>query len=561
MPPFPAKITAPKGQGGSLGRIALVLLTLATGLALTLAWWIERSHPVALPEAAARLPCVSYAPFRRPGESPFDPAAHVSPQRIEQDLRLLRPLTDCIRTYAVSQGLDAVLAVARRLGMRVRLGAWIGRDASANEAELRHAIALTREHADVIDVLIVGNEVLLRRELAPDALAALLARAKRESAVPVSYADVWEFWLRHAAVLSGHVGVVTVHVLPYWEDDPVAIESAVEHVYAIAARVKQRFAGLPVWVGETGWPAAGRQRSGAVPGRLERARFVRELVARAEREPLAFNLVEGFDQPWKRALEGAMGGAWGVLDSDGVGHFPWTGPVERDPQAWRGLLAAALGGAVGLVAGLLRWRVFAAAIVLGLAWATVASLAVAQGQAMVAWNRTPLEWAVSGVATLAALGASLLAAAAVASRLTGRNATATPGLARALFGPPSAGRVLAVARAALLFVAATLALQLVFDGRYREFAWPLVAAPALLLVALRFVGDRLDDDAREERLLALVAAVGAVAIVAVEGLHNAQAVGFAALLLALAGACGWPYRVRTNTSAASSAAGAARPAE
>ena len=562
MPPLPAETAAPIGDRHRAGRTAIVLLTLVVGLALTLAWWIDRGRPVALPEAAARLPCVSYAPFRRPGQSPFDPAAHVSPQQIEQDLRLLRPLTACVRTYAVNQGLDAVPAVARRLGMRVKLGAWIGSDFAANQAELQRALAVAREHADVVDLLIVGNEVLLRRELRAEALAALLERAKRESPVPVSYADVWEFWLRHAATLSGHVDIVTVHILPYWEDQPVAVDNAVEHVYAIAANVQQRLAATPVLVGETGWPAAGRQRAGALPGRLEQARFVRELAARAQREPLDFNLIEGFDQPWKRALEGAMGGAWGLFDSAGVERFPWSGAVERDPDAWRGLLAATLAGAAGFAAGLARWRAIVAAFVTGLASASIAALGLAQWQAMMAWNRTPIEWVLGGAATLAALLCSLLAAAAIAARLAGHGDAATAGIARSLFGPPAAGRALGIARAAVLFVAATLALQLVFDGRYREFAWPLLAAPALLLVALRFAGERLDADAREERLLALTMAGCAPAIVAIEGLHNTQALGFAALLLALAGACGRPQRAgRTSTSAASSVAGAARPAE
>ena len=127
-----------------------------------------------------------------------DAGLHIAPQAIEADLRLLRAVTGCVRTYGLDHGLDAVPAIARRLGLRVVLGAWIGRDAAANEAQLRRALDLAHEYRDVVQLLVVGNEVLLRRELAPEALAVLLARARRESPVPVAYADVWEFWLRHA---------------------------------------------------------------------------------------------------------------------------------------------------------------------------------------------------------------------------------------------------------------------------------------------------------------------------------------------------------------------------
>ena len=65
-------------------RRALVLGGLALGLLILLLWSFNQGRPGALPEAAElRLPCVSYAPFRRPGHSPFDPALKVDPAMIE----------------------------------------------------------------------------------------------------------------------------------------------------------------------------------------------------------------------------------------------------------------------------------------------------------------------------------------------------------------------------------------------------------------------------------------------------------------------------------------------
>ena len=552
---------------GALRR-RLAGLTIVLGAVLAIGWWVDRGRMEPIPEAGdLKLDCVSYAPFRRPGETPFDPLAFVSPQRIEQDLRILRARTDCVRTYAVHQGLEAVPEVARRLGMRVKLGAWIGRDAAANAIELDRAIALTHTYRDVVDLLIVGNEVLLRRELTPPVLSGLLARARRESAVPVSYADVWEFWLRNDG-LRGQVDLVTVHILPYWEDEPVAIGQAVEHVFSIAAKVKQHFAGTPVLVGETGWPAAGRQRAGAVPGRVNQARFAREFVARASRESLSYNFIEGFDQPWKRRLEGAMGGRWGLFDRDGVLHFAWSGALQEDPRWWYGPLAAALVGLVGCIAWVRRRREAFAGGLLALAWTATGALAVAHWQYMNAWCLTPLDWVVSGLAALFALLCALLGADRL-SVVTGgsrqsvptaraRDAAASyrtvppaeaasreaePGIARALRGRAISGRAFALCRAATLFAAAVTAIALVFDPRYRGFPWALFAAPALVFLALRIAGERLHGDAREERLLAAVIALCAPVIVWIEGVHNAQAIGFALLLVVLAGASAWPYRV------------------
>ena len=96
-------------------RLAAALLVQGLMLALILAWWWQRGRPVDLQEpvpAAQTLPCVSYAPFRRPEINPFNPVALVTPAQIEEDLRILQARTNCIRTYGLGQGLDAVPAIA-----------------------------------------------------------------------------------------------------------------------------------------------------------------------------------------------------------------------------------------------------------------------------------------------------------------------------------------------------------------------------------------------------------------------------------------------------------------
>ncbi len=584
MPPAISPMEAePARRRPNAARRGVVLLLLATVLAATLIEAVLSGRPVALPEATgARLPCVSYAPFRRPGHTPFDPGLRIAPAVIEADLRLLASVTGCVRTYGVDHGLDAVPAVARRLGLRVVLGAWIGRDAVANEDQLRRALRLAGEYRDVVQMLVVGNEVLLRRELPPAALAALLARARRDSPVPVAYADVWEFWLRHAQVLRGHVDVVAAHILPYWEDQPVGNDRAVDHVYAVAARLRRAFDATPVYVAETGWPAAGRQRGAAVPGRLEQARFVRELLARQATEPLPFNLIEAFDQPWKRALEGAMGGAWGLFDADGALRVPLAGPVVPDSH-WLWLPAGAGLGALGaLGVGLIGWRRRAGfgpdgVATLGtvtpsirvLGGALVGAFAVAQARALPLWSRDGWEWA-AGAATL---GLSVLCGAAAVGRLARMVAGGAVGLrtgvAAAFARRHATGTpLLTPALAALLFVAAIDALALVFDARYRPLPWPSIAAPALLLLALAWLGDRPPRAAREERLLAAIGAACAVVVAVLEGPANTQALRYAALLLALAWAGGWPHRPPparaaggNSASAASTTAGAAQRVE
>jgi len=56
-------------------------------------------------------------------------------------------------------------------------------------------------------------------------------------------------------------------------------------------------------------------RDGALPSRTNQARVVSEILDLAKRENFRVNLIEAYDQPWKRQLEGTVGGYWGLLDS------------------------------------------------------------------------------------------------------------------------------------------------------------------------------------------------------------------------------------------------------
>ena len=551
--------------------VVALLLWALVGVALGAFWWL-RAQPTPMaavvvpPAKAAPLDCLSYSPFRFPNVNPFIPSSSVDRARIEADLRLLRPLTRCVRTYGISQGLDQVPAVARELGMRVKLGLWLTRDAAHNQREIERGVALANANADVVDLLIVGNEVLLRRELTPKQLALALRQARAASRVPVSYADVWEFWQRNAE-LADAVDVVSVHILPYWEDQPVAIENAAAYVMETAAAMRQRFAGKPVWVAETGWPAVGRQRGPAQPGAVAQARLVRELLALQATSDLKVNWIEAFDQPWKRAFEGAMGAGWGFLTADGVQRVFFSGPVAGDAAAQAALMALLVGGGTGTGLGLLlaalKWRVrrrpwregVLAGLSAGLVVAVLASTAAFQWHASQTWDRSTVEQTLSAV--LALLGAAAAAAFAL---------------------PNTPPRLLAVLHTALMYAAACAALVVWLDPRYRPLAvwwfWaPTVAIGIRVLTQRRPTMAFKPDFAlpvpltmslaslRRLRFLAAATAVCALGLALREGVANSQALVYAGVLLALAvSATIWSVSSPTQTAAASSRAGAAQGA-
>src|ERR1700721_118502 len=145
-------------------------------------------------------------------------------------------------------------------------------------------------------------------------LAGTIRHVKANVSMPVTYADVWEFWLRYREIAS-EVDFITIHILPYWEDFPISAEHAAAHVDSIRRRVAAAFPGKEILLGEFGWPSAGRMREGALPSPVNQARTMHDVLRVAKRENYRVNLIEAYDQPWKRQLEGTVGGHWGLLDS------------------------------------------------------------------------------------------------------------------------------------------------------------------------------------------------------------------------------------------------------
>ena len=314
-------------------------------LALLSAWFWSHNRPVDIlaPQLAwnQKLQCASYAPYYTPGSSPFVPGTHISQAQIRHDLALLAERFDCVRTYSVGQGLDYVPEAAAELDLEVLLGVWIGWTDADNDKELTRAIELAHERPEVIRALVVGNEVLLRQEQPPEKLRAYIKRAREESGVPVTYADVWEFWLKNR-LLENEVDFVTAHILPYWEDEPQSIDDAVAHARSVMHRLGESFE-KPILIGETGWPSAGRHRNASAPGLVNQARYIREFLQAASDNGWNYNLIEAFDQPWKRVLEGTVGGNWGLYNSDLQAKFAFSGPVAERQDGWLPLFAA-LGG-------------------------------------------------------------------------------------------------------------------------------------------------------------------------------------------------------------------------
>lgn len=483
------------------------------------ALWYGLGKPIQLPDAASpthKLQCASYTPFDK-DQSPFDQPFRLRPARMDADLALLAERFQCIRTYSMT-GLEAIPALARKHGLKVMLGAWVNANPVDTDKEVQLLIAAANANPDVVSAVIVGNEALLRKEVTGERLAALIGEVKRQVKVPVTYADVWEFWLQHPQVAPA-VDFLTIHLLPYWEDDPRGIDDALAHVADVRRVFGTRFAPKDILIGETGWPSEGRQRETAVPSRANEARFIRGFVALAEANGWHYNLIEAFDQPWKRASEGAVGGYWGLYDADRQDKGVLEGPVSNLQHWPQWLLASAvLMAAMLVLAGCPATTL--GALLLPLLAAFGAACLGLWGELMRTHARFAGEWV--WAVLLAGLNLLVLAHAvlALARRAGWRERLFAWLEVRAGWWLLAAG-----------FAAAVSMLAMVFDPRYRSFPTPALALPALVYLLRPVAAAR-----AEVALLAFIVGAGVLPQLYREGLQNQQAWGWAVVSVVMTAA-------------------------
>ena len=147
--------TAPLMKITRLLVLFLIILTI-NGL---IAWLSNLPQDAGIDVPDGKISSVSFAPFRE-GQSPLT-KVYPSTEQIDADLKLLADQTHSIRTYASLDGMQSVPGLARKYGLTMIQGAWIGSTDKTNQAEIAQLIKDANDYPDVIKRVIVVNEVLL----------------------------------------------------------------------------------------------------------------------------------------------------------------------------------------------------------------------------------------------------------------------------------------------------------------------------------------------------------------------------------------------------------------
>ena len=94
------------------------------------------------------------------GQKPGD---IISAGQIRRRMQLLKPYTQWIRSFSCIEGNEQIPQIAKELGIKTLVGAWLGTDEDKNQQEVKNLIQLAKE--GFVDIAAVGNEVLYRNDL------------------------------------------------------------------------------------------------------------------------------------------------------------------------------------------------------------------------------------------------------------------------------------------------------------------------------------------------------------------------------------------------------------
>lgn len=246
-----------------------------------------------------------YEEGQRPGDV-------VSEEQIIRRMNILKPHTQWVRSFSCTEGNEMIPKVAKKLGIKTLVGAWLGNDKEKNKIELDTLIELA--HQGYVDIAAVGNEVLYRKDLTEEELLENIQYVKNALPnIPVSYVDAYyEFSLRPN--ITALCDVILCNCYPYWEGTP--FEYAINHMKQMYYQTKAVANGKQVIITETGWPSQGENLKGAFPSKENALHYFLQTQLWAKQENIEIHYFSSFDESWKIGAEGEVGAYWGIWDKN-----------------------------------------------------------------------------------------------------------------------------------------------------------------------------------------------------------------------------------------------------
>jgi exo-beta-1,3-glucanase (GH17 family) len=295
----------------------------------------------------------------RDGQSPD--GLQPTEANILEDLRILDPHFDVVRTYATGQSERYICELIREhdLGLELMLGVWVApeheldeqrnigspipENIAANNEQVAAAIELANEYPEIIRGLLVGNETQIFWSVHPvDAgtLAKRIRQVRDAVSQPVSTADVFDWWYApESSTVAAECDFVGLHAYAMWNG--VQLAEAMSWTREQIDRVRERHPDLPIYICELGWATSiwtegeEAQWIKGVPGEDEQELFYRAWRSWADGQRLPYLWFSAFDENWKNPEHpAAVENHWGLWRSNrepkkAIESGPMVHPDER----------------------------------------------------------------------------------------------------------------------------------------------------------------------------------------------------------------------------------------
>ena len=247
----------------------------------------------------------AYNEFQNPGDT-------ITKEQIVKRLEVIKGHTQWIRTFSCTNGHELIPQLAKEMGFKTLVGAWISSDIENNEKELDSLKTLLSQ--GFVDMASVGNEVLFRNDISADVLYDYIGQIKKVAGnIPTGYVDVYYEVIKHPK-LSEISDILMINCYPYWEGADIQFASL--YIQEMYHKVAQISGGKKIVITETGWPSKGQTVKDAVPSNENVMRYFAEISEWGSSKNVEIFYFSSFDESWKIHFEGWAGTAWGLWDKN-----------------------------------------------------------------------------------------------------------------------------------------------------------------------------------------------------------------------------------------------------
>lgn len=237
----------------------------------------------------------------------------LSESQIDNRMQIIAPYIKWVRSFSCTEGNEYIPVSAKKHGLKTMVGAWIGENKEENNKELNALIKLARQGS--VDMLVVGNEVLLRNELSEAEIINYIEKVKAAvPQLPVAYVDAYYQFLDRPALVQA-CDAVLVNCYPFWEG--ANIDDAHINLRKMYAIIQQIADNKPVIITETGWPNKGELTTNAEPSDINAMKYFIDCNEWSTANEIRMFYFSSFDESWKVHHEGDVGARWGLWDKNG----------------------------------------------------------------------------------------------------------------------------------------------------------------------------------------------------------------------------------------------------